>query len=50
MADFTGMRVRMTLKDGFIVEGTVNKVVPEHQTLMLQNGKRYASRQAVEMH
>ena len=41
MADFTGMTVRMTLKDGFIVEGTVNKVVPEHQTLILHNGGIY---------
>ena len=34
-----GMTVRMTMKDGFVVEGKVNKVVPEHQTLLLQNGK-----------
>lgn len=39
MADFTGMMVRMTLKDGFIVEGKVKHVAPEHQTLMLQNGE-----------
>ena len=35
------MTVRMTLKDGLVVEGKVNKVMPEHQTLLLQNGKTF---------
>lgn len=39
MADFTGLTVRMTLKDGFIVEGKVQRVLPENQTLVLQNGE-----------
>ena len=33
------MTVQMTLKDGFIVEGKVKQVVPEHQSLVLQNGE-----------
>lgn len=38
MADFTGMTVKVTMRDGLVVEGKVSEVVAG-QTLTLQQGK-----------